>query len=75
MFQLTDQEHKDLKSQFATSSWGGRRCAASAFTEQDVAMLSLGSYGPRAVAVSIDRISNEEPVRLKGTDHKDRKAV
>jgi len=25
MFQLTKQEFKDLKSQFATSSWGGRR--------------------------------------------------
>jgi hypothetical protein len=25
MFQLTDEEFANLKSQFATSSWGGRR--------------------------------------------------
>ena len=25
MFQLSEQEFKNLKSQFATSSWGGRR--------------------------------------------------
>lgn len=33
MFQLTDQEFRELRSQFVTSSWGGRRCAPYAFTE------------------------------------------
>ena len=40
MFQLDKQEFKNLKSQFVTSSWGGRRKLPHAFTEQVVAMLS-----------------------------------
>lgn len=41
MFQLTEAEYADLKSQIVTSSWGGsRRTAPYAFTEQGVAMLS-----------------------------------
>ncbi len=36
MFQLTNDEHESLRSQFATSNagWGGRRYAPYAFTEQ-----------------------------------------
>ena len=40
MFQLTQEEFADLKSQIVTSSWGGTRKAPYAFTEQGVAMLS-----------------------------------
>lgn len=40
MFQLTSEEWENLKSQFATSSWGGRRTLPYVFTEQGVAMLS-----------------------------------
>lgn len=40
MFTLTAKEYENLKSQNATSSWGGRRKLPSAFTEQGVAMLS-----------------------------------
>ena len=40
MFQLTPNEFDNLKSQFATSSWGGVRKLPYAFTEQGVAMLS-----------------------------------
>jgi hypothetical protein len=45
MFQLTLDEFVNLKSQIATSSWGGSRKLPYAFTEQGVAMLSglLGS--------------------------------
>lgn len=39
MFQLTAEEYANLKSQFVTSSWGGRRTRPYAFTEQGVAML------------------------------------
>ena len=39
-FQLTSQELSNLRSQFVTSSWGGRRYLPYAFTEQGVAMLS-----------------------------------
>ena len=41
MFTLTAKEFNNLKSQFATSSWGGRRKLPNAFTEQGVAMLSV----------------------------------
>ncbi|MCL2168254.1 MAG: ORF6N domain-containing protein [Lentimicrobiaceae bacterium] len=40
MFQLTNQEFSDLRTQFATSSWGGIRYPPYAFTELGVAMLS-----------------------------------
>jgi hypothetical protein len=39
MFQLTDDEWKNLRSQIATSRWGGGRTPPFAFTEQGVAML------------------------------------
>ena len=38
MFQLNKEEN--LRLQFATSSYGGRRCLPYAFTEQGVAILS-----------------------------------
>src|SRR6478609_7049915 len=41
MFQLTTEEYEYLKSQFATSNWGGRRKLPFAFSEQGVAMLSM----------------------------------
>jgi hypothetical protein len=40
MFQLTDDEFKNLMFQNGTSSWGGTRKMPFAFTEQGVAMLS-----------------------------------
>jgi len=40
MFQLTNQEFHNLRTQFATSSWGGIRYPPFAFTELGVAMLS-----------------------------------
>jgi ATP-dependent Clp protease ATP-binding subunit ClpA len=54
MFQLTKQEFKVLRSQFVTSSWGGRRSAPYAFTEQGVAMLSGVLNNARAIAVNIE---------------------
>ena len=54
MFQLTDAEYSNLKSQIVTSSWGGaRRANPYAFTEQGVAMLSSVLRSPRAIAVNI----------------------
>ena len=53
MFQLTVQEFIDLKSQFATSSWGGRRSAPYVFTEHGVLMLSSVLTSERAVSVNI----------------------
>lgn len=53
MFQLTKDEFENLKSQNATSSWGGRRKLPSAFTEHGVLMLSSVLNSERAVAVNI----------------------
>ncbi len=39
MFQLTKEDMENLRSQFVTSSWGGRRYLPYAFTEQGVAVL------------------------------------
>jgi len=55
MFQLTNQEFANLKSQFVISSWGGlRRAMPYAFTEQGVAMLSSVLQSPRAILVNIE---------------------
>ena len=54
MFQLSAEEFSDLKSQIVTSSWGGRRTAPYAFTEQGVAMLSSVLRSPRAVQVNVE---------------------
>ena len=53
MFQLTQQEFTNLKSQFVTSSWGGTRKLPHVFTEQGVAMLSSVLKSDRAVDVNI----------------------
>jgi hypothetical protein len=53
MFQLTNEEYGNLRCQFGTSSWGGRRYMPYAFTEQGVAMLSSVLRSKRAVAVNI----------------------
>ena len=54
MFQLTDEEFVNLKSQIVISSWGGsRRAKPYAFTEQGVAMLSGVLHSERAVQVNI----------------------
>lgn len=53
MFQLDKEEWKILKSQFATSSWGGARTLPYAFTEQGVAMLSSVLRSDTAIEVNI----------------------
>jgi hypothetical protein len=54
MFQLSEAEFANLKSQIVTSSWGGlRRAAPYAFTEQGVAMLSSVLKSHRAIQVNI----------------------
>jgi phage regulator Rha-like protein len=53
MLLLTRQEVRNLRSQFVTSSWGGRRYAPYVFTEQGVAMLSSVLNSERAIQVNI----------------------
>jgi hypothetical protein len=54
MFQLTPEEFANLRSQFVTSSWGGRRYPPYAFTEHGIAMLSSVLRSSRAVQVNIE---------------------
>ena len=54
MFRLSKEEFKNLRSHFATSSWGGRRYPPRAFTEQGVAMLSSVLRSKRAVQVNVE---------------------
>ncbi|QNR83855.1 ORF6N domain-containing protein [Pedobacter riviphilus] len=53
MFQLTDDEWLNLKSQFATSSWGGRRKLPYVFTEHGILMLSSVLNSKQAIQVNI----------------------
>ncbi len=53
MFQLTTEEDGFLKSQFATSSWGGKRKLPYAFTEQGIYMLATVLRGELAEQQSI----------------------
>jgi len=55
MFRLTAEEVAILRSQTVTSSsWGGRRAAPHAFTEQGVAMLSSVLRSRKAVLVNVE---------------------
>ena len=56
MFQLTVEEVRSLRSQFATSKQGrgGRRYAPLVFTEQGIAMLSTVLNSERAIQVNIE---------------------
>lgn len=53
MFRLSAAETRNLRSQIATSSWGGRRNLPYAFTEHGVAMLSAVLASERAVKMSV----------------------
>ena len=71
MFQLTVDEYENLISQFATSSWGGRRKLPYAFTEQGVAMLSSVLNSPTAINVNIQIIRVFTKMRALLMTHKD----
>ena len=70
-FQLTSEETQILKSQFVTSSWGGTRKAAFAFTEHGVAMLSAVLRSPRAIQVSIQIVRTFVELRRILATHED----
>jgi hypothetical protein len=53
MFKLNEVEFANLKSQFATSSWGGRRSLPNAFTEHGVLMLSSVLNSRQAIQINI----------------------
>ncbi len=71
MFQLNKNEFANLKSQNATSSWGGRRKLPFAFTEQGVAMLSSVLNSETAIRVNIQIIRVFTKMRELLLTHKD----
>jgi hypothetical protein len=52
-FRLDNQELAILKSQFVTSSWGGKRKPPFAFTEHGALMAATVLNSPRAIEVSL----------------------
>ena len=71
MFQLTKEQFENLKSQFATSSWGGRRKLPYAFTEHGVLMLSSVLNSNRAINVNIQIMRIYTRIRQMVLTHKD----
>jgi hypothetical protein len=53
MFRLTDEEFRNLLFQNGIASWGGRRQAPNAFTEDGLSMLSGILSSDRAIQVNI----------------------
>ena len=71
MFQMTDPEFSNLKSQFVTSSWGGRRKLPLVFTEQGVSMLSSVLHSERAIQVNIAIMRAFVQIREMLSTHKE----
>ena len=71
VFQVTPGEFANLKSQFATSSWGGRRKRPLAFTEHGAIMAATVLNSPRAVEVSIYVVRAFVQLRDLLTGHKE----
>ncbi len=71
MFRLKKDEYENLRSQIATSRWGGTRYIPMAFTEQSVAMLSSVLNSPTAIAVNIQIIRVFTRMRALLMTHKD----
>ena len=73
MFQLSEKEFEDLRSQIATSSkqHGGRRYTPYVFTEQGVAMLSSVLNSERAIQVNIQIIDTFVKLRQFALENKD----
>lgn len=71
MYQLNEDEFKNLMFQNGISSWGGTRKTPYAFTEQGVAMLSGVLNSDRAIEVNIHIIRVFTKLRQMLLTHKD----
>lgn len=69
MFQLSNEEFENLKSQIVISSWGGTRKLPFVFTEQGVAMLSSVLKSKKAIQVNIQIMMIFTKVREMLTDN------
>jgi integrase len=63
MFELTPEEWENLRTQIATSSWGGQRYLPFVFTEQGVAMLSS------VLNQAVTKVKINKPVSLHWLRH------
>jgi hypothetical protein len=71
MFSLNKEEFTNLKSHFATSSWGGRRKLPDVFTEHGVLMLSSVLNSNQAIQVNIQIMRIYTKIREMILAHKD----
>jgi len=71
IFELTAEEFTNLKSQSATSSWGGRRKLPLAFTEHGAIMAATVLNSPRAVEVSVYVVRAFVQMRELAASHQD----
>lgn len=70
-FQLTTEEFEILRSQSASSSWGGRRYPPRAFTEHGILMLSGVLNSDQAVEVNISIVRTFVRLREMMATHKE----
>ena len=70
-FQLSEEEFAILRSQNVTSSWGGRRQAPKAFSEQGVYMLATVLKSQRAAEVTISIMRTFARIRRYALEHAD----
>ncbi len=75
MFQLSKEEFGNLKSQIATSSWGGVRKTPLAFTENGVAMLSGVLTSDRAIEVNIQIMRTFTRLKTLALENNELKAI
>lgn len=71
MFQLTKEEWIELKSQNATSSWGGRRSEPFVFTEHGILMLSSVLNSEIAIKMSIQIIETFVQLRKLANNYEE----
>ena len=73
MFELTQEEFNNLRSQIVSSSWGGTRYVPMAFTEQGLAMLSGILNSKRAIQINVQIMRAFVQLRHKILDHAEMK--
>jgi hypothetical protein len=71
MFRLTNQEVAILRSQIATSSWGGRRYPPLAFTEHGAVMAATILNSPTAIEASVFVVRAFVQMRYALSAHKE----
>jgi phage regulator Rha-like protein len=71
MFQLTQRELTNLKSQIVTSSWGGTRKLPFAFTEHGVTMAANVLKSKKAIKMSIAVVRAFISLKQMALQHKD----